>query len=266
MLRLAWLTDIHLDFLEPPALDRFLDHLAAQPADVFGVTGDIAQAGTLAHQLERLADALARPIYFVLGNHDFYHGSIAGVRRRAARLSQHNEFLHWLPETGVVPLSNRWAMIGHDGWADARLGDYLGSMVMMNDYLLIDEFRGLDKAARWRQLQSQAEVAADYLRRTLPAALDERENVLVLTHVPPFRDACWYDGRISDDEWLPHFSSQAAGQALLAAAADHPRQRILALCGHTHGRGRCWPLSNLEVRTGGALYGEPELQEIIEFD
>jgi hypothetical protein len=32
----------------------------------------------------------------------------------------------------------------------------------------------------------------------LPAALGRFRHVVVLTHVPPFREACWHEGRISD--------------------------------------------------------------------
>lgn len=266
MLRLAWLTDVHLDFLDDSALDGFLAEVSRLEADALAVTGDIAQAGTIVHQLERLADAAARPVYFVLGNHDFYHGSIAGVRNEVAALSARNSLLCWLPCEEPIAVTYRWALVGHDGWADGCLGDYLRSVVMMNDYLLIDEFRGLDKVARGRQLEAQAQTAAEHLRQALPRALALRESVLVLTHVPPFRDACWHEGRISDDQWLPHFSSQIVGQTLLEAAAAHPKQRILVLCGHTHGAGRCWPLPNLEVRTGGAEYGRPQVQEVLELE
>jgi hypothetical protein len=36
---------------------------------------------------------------------------------------------------------------------------------------------------------------------------------------------------------------------------------MTVLCGHTHGAGRAQLLPNLEVKTGGADYGWPNLQE-----
>ncbi|MFM7113065.1 MAG: Eco57I restriction-modification methylase domain-containing protein, partial [Planctomycetota bacterium] len=38
----------------------------------------------------------------------------------------------------------------------------------------------------------------------------------VATHVPPFREACWHEGELSDDQWAPHFTSVVMGDALRA--------------------------------------------------
>ena len=39
---------------------------------------------------------------------------------------------------------------------------------------------------------------------------------------------------------------------------------MTVLCGHTHGRGEARILENLLVLTGGATYGKPEVQRILE--
>ena len=83
-MKLAWLTDIHLNFLRPPALEAFLAMLADTEADAFVISGDIGEAGDVAVHLYTSPTASAGPVYFVLGNHDFYRGSIAGVRRKGA--------------------------------------------------------------------------------------------------------------------------------------------------------------------------------------
>ena len=85
MQRFLWLTDIHLDFLVPAQVDAFLDSLAAQPADG-GSFGDIGEAPDVTRYLMDLDQRLRRPSYFVLGNHDFYRGGIAGVRLRIEQL------------------------------------------------------------------------------------------------------------------------------------------------------------------------------------
>jgi hypothetical protein len=84
--------------------------------------------------------------------------------------------------------------------------------------------------------------------------------------VPPFRESCWHQNAISGDDWLPHFSSKASGDALKEVVASRPDKQVLVLCGHTHGSGRAQPLPNLEVRTGGAEYGRPAIQEILRID
>jgi predicted MPP superfamily phosphohydrolase len=47
---------------------------------------------------------------------------------------------------------------------------------------------------------------------------------------------------------------------------EHPERELLVLCGHTHGRGACCPLPNVEILTGGAVYGEPEIQRLFDLE
>jgi 3',5'-cyclic-AMP phosphodiesterase len=259
-MRLAWATDIHLEFLTPPALARFCVTLANSKADAFLLSGDISQARGLEKHLRILERSVERPIYFVLGNHDFYHGSIAGVRERMAEVTGRSPFLRWLPAAGSLGLTERAGLVGHDGWADGRLGDYASSRVLLNDYRLIEDLRGLDRAARLAKLNQLGDDAAAFLRASLPPALERWPLVIVLIHVPPFAEAAWYMGRRSDDDWLPHLTCQAAGAVLREEAAARPDREVLVLCGHTHSAGEVSILPNLRVLTGGARYGEPVVQ------
>ncbi|WP_437740351.1 metallophosphoesterase [Sorangium sp. So ce1504] len=262
-LRLAWATDVHLNFLSREELTAFCSTLAATASDAVLFTGDIAEATSLRPLLETVARAIERPLYFVLGNHDFYRGSIAAVRTMAAELSATSPWLRWLPSIPHVELSPDTGLVGHDGWADARLGDYERSPVMLNDYVLIQELTSLDRRRRREALHRLGDDAAAYLRSVLPLALERYRRVIVATHVPPFKEACWHEGQISNDDWLPHFTCKATGEVLREAALRHPERRIEVLCGHTHGAGVAEILPNLVVRTGGAEYGEPAVQGVI---
>ncbi len=53
------------------------------------------------------------------------------------------------------------------------------------------------------------------------------------------------------------------GEVLAAAMKNAPEKQMTVLCGHTHSSGECQVLTNLLVKTGGAQYGAPEVQEII---
>jgi hypothetical protein len=165
-----------------------------------------------------------------------------------------------------VPLTAATCLVGHDGWGDGRCGDYWGLRVALNDWRLIGEFLGLDDHERLKKLNELGDEAAAHFRSVLPSALAEFEHVVVLTHVPPFREACWHRGQISDDDWLPHFTCKAAGDVLRQAMAARPERRMTVLCGHTHSAGQARVLPNLEVLTGGAAYGEPAVQRILEVD
>ena len=39
-----------------------------------------------------------------------------------------------------MTLTKDTCLIGHDGWADGRLGDFSGSKVLLNDYVEIKNF------------------------------------------------------------------------------------------------------------------------------
>ncbi len=265
-MRLVWATDIHLDFCTPTVRRAFYARLGEDDPDAVVLTGDIADAKSLEPMLLELAAAVAVPVYFVLGNHDFYGSGVAEVRAVARSLTAKDHRLRWLPATGVVPLSETTALVGHDGWADGRCGDWQGSRVMLNDYIHIADLArpkcGKDELLC--RIQALAAEAAGYLAEVIPTAMATHPQVLVATHVPPFREACWHEGAISGDDWLPHFSSRVIGEVLAASAAANPGRTMTVLCGHTHGAGEAQIAPNLLVRTGGAEYREPAVQGVIE--
>jgi 3',5'-cyclic AMP phosphodiesterase CpdA len=261
-MRLLWLTDVHLNFLSRWALSRFLASLRVARPEVVLLGGDIGEAANVEQYLRVLADSLERPIYFVLGNHDFYGSSLRQVRAGVSALAASSPYLRWLNEAGVVELEPGIALVGHDGWADGRCGDYGNSNVLLNDYFLIGELSAIDPASRLRMLNRLGDEAAEHFRRILPAACDSYPQVIVLTHPPPFREACWHQQGISGDDWLPHFVCQAAGDALKEVMRLRPRCQLTVLCGHTHSSGVARILPNLLVVTGGAEYGRPRAQPL----
>jgi predicted MPP superfamily phosphohydrolase len=270
-MRLAWLTDIHLNFLERDERRRFL-HAVAEQADAVAISGDVAEGHNIEVFLRELASTLRRPIYFVLGNHDFYRSSIETVRGLVTALAEASEHLVYLSAREVVPLSERTAIIGHDGWADGRCGDYDGSDVILNDYLLIAELRHwkhlheLDKPRLREALHALGDEAARHFERRLTGAAAHFAQVIAVTHVPPFREAAWYQGRTSDDNFLPHFACRAVGEALVRVMLRYPQCQLQVLCGHTHGGGELQVLDNLRVWTGEATYGAPAVQKILRIE
>ncbi len=269
-MRLAWLTDIHLNFLDDIGRAQFWQ--AVRPrADAVVITGDIAESPTLASHLADAERSLEMPIYFVLGNHDFYRGSIAQTRAGIAEVARQSQYLVYLSASGAVELTANTALVGHDGWADARLGDFDRSEIVLNDYLLIEELAncwklGLDKGALREALHALGDEAAGRIAGVLGEASARYPRVVLATHVPPFREAAWHEGHASTDEWLPHFASKAMGDTLLAAAEARPECEILVLCGHTHSGGEIQVRENLRVLTGKARYRHPAVEQVLELD
>jgi Icc protein len=137
-MRLAWLTDIHLNFVDAIRLRQFLESVK-QRSDAVAVSGDIAESPDIAIYLGIMEETLQKPVYFVLGNHDFYRGSIANTRVQVADMAQRSKLLKYLTAMEVVELTPRTAIVGHDGWADGRLGDYRNTIVILSDHVLIAE-------------------------------------------------------------------------------------------------------------------------------
>jgi 3',5'-cyclic-AMP phosphodiesterase len=266
MKRVVWLTDIHLNFLPDAGVAAFLEEVAAARPEVVLIGGDIGEAHNVCDYLGQLQASIPAPIYFVLGNHDFYHGSVRETREHVARFCEEHAGLHYLTVETFHSLSPHVGIVGHDGWADGRLGDYWRSLVSMLDWKLIEELKSRDRQSRWEVLKGLADEAAAHLRRTLPLALERFHHVVLLTHVPPLQEACWHEGRISDAEWLPHFTCHAVGQAIFEIMDAHPDRQLTVLCGHTHGQGEAQPRENVQVLTGGAEYGAPKIARVFEFD
>jgi len=170
----------------------------------------------------------------------------------------------WLNDADVIRLTNETALVGHDSWGDARLGNVWATTVELNDFYHIRELTNLSREARIRKLNQLGDEAASSLAEALEDALAVYTNVICLTHVPPFKEAAVYEGRPSTSNWLPYFSCKAVGDVLMDAASQFKEKQIQALCGHTHGSGVYRPLSNLTVMTGGAQYGSPAIQRVLD--
>jgi hypothetical protein len=213
--------------------------------------------------LQLIEQRLRRPIYFVLGNHDFYGGSISGVRQNVADLCRRSEWLHWLPDAGVVELDDDTCLVGHDSWADGRLGHGSRSGFILNDYYCIQDFQDVTHQEWFARIGVLGDEAAAFVRDVLPRAFEVRRRAILLTHVPPFREAAWHLGRHSDDEALPHFTCKAVGDVLVDVMASRPDCQLTVLCGHTHSPGTAQVAPNIQVYTGQAEYGVLQLQREI---
>jgi predicted MPP superfamily phosphohydrolase len=264
MKKLAWVTDIHLNFLKKEEIKEFCKTILESNPEALLITGDISETPHLEKHLNLLAENLKLPIYFVLGNHDFYFGEIAQVRQDMTSLTKNSDYLKWVPALDVVPLSKTTCLVGHDGWGDGRFGNHQNTPVFLNDFLLISDLVLPDSRKLMEKLNQLGDEAADYLAKTLPKALAEYEKIILITHVPPFKEASWHRGEVSNDDYLPFFSCKAVGEVLYKIMSLYPKKEMLVLCGHTHSAGKVEILPNLLVKTGSALYGKPYLQEIIE--
>lgn len=270
-LKLIWLTDIHLNFLEKEGRQRFYKRLAASPGKAILLSGDISEAPTLVQTLQEMAVAVNKPIYFVLGNHDYYHGSVSGVRKNMRILNRSVPLLRWLTALAAQPLDEQTLLAGSDTWADGRAGNYAQSSITVNDSRLIaDLFQNslLGKEALLKKMQYLAGRDARALKRVLVEGIERYrpKKIILLLHVPPFEDACVYAGGPGNPDFLPFFCSHITGATLMDIAKKHPEIAFLVLCGHTHNKAEFHACPNLIVKVGAAEYNAPDIQALITLD
>lgn len=261
--KLVWTTDLHMDAADKAQYIQLFELIKQYEPDDILIGGDICNGAYCFAYLKNLEHFIRKPIYFVLGNHDFYYGSIVNNRKLAQEMSAEFPDIQYLTAMEVVELSPTTALVGHDGWADARAGDFIASTIMLNDYFLIEELRYISPKERMHKLNVLGFDAAANIKKRLNEALEKYLKVIVLTHVPPFRQACRYDGRFVDDNWAPHYVSIAVGEVIQAAALEHPNKKILVLCGHTHSEADVHILPNLHVVAGKSELGVPSVQGVI---
>jgi len=261
--RLVWSTDLHLDAVDKAQYRQFFDLITAYEPDIVLIGGDISNGIASLKHLNHLAKVIDKPVYFVLGNHDFYYGSISKIREIAHALTKEYPQIIYLTDNGIIPLSEQTALIGHDGWSDARAGNFFQSDIMLNDYFLIEELKNMTMEERQLKLHQLGDEAAVYLKNQLISAFKKYQRVILLTHVPPFEEACVYQGAIGDPNWTPHFVSKATGIAIENVMEDHPDKQLLILCGHAHWGNEVDIIPNLHVVTGHSELGNPNVQGLI---
>lgn len=266
-MKLLWLTDIHLNFLDETQRLFFYQEIRKTKNDGLIISGDIAEASSIGMILQEISMQINNPIYFVLGNHDYYGGNVNQVRQQMRKLMQAKPLLHWLPGCGVTYLEKDIALLGQDGWADGRLGDYHNSLVALNDSRMITDLfqcKILGKYNLLEKMQQLADEDANQLKNDLEDAIRQHpKKIVVVTHVPPFKEACLYEGKVSGDDYLPFFSSKATGDVVMHMARASPTIEFLVLCGHTHHECFYQPLDNLIIRVGGVDYFRPKVQDTI---
>ena len=259
-MELVWTTDPHLNHVQVQPWNEWIQAIASHGTQGIVITGDISEGDDVIFQLRRIAEALSTPIYFVLGNHDYYRSSIEATRKAVIHACRDHPLLHYLTDMCGIELEPLTYLVGEDGWGDATEGDYESSPIRLNDFPQIADFNGTPSKNWKRQLQELGAAAAERLSAKLNALPADSKQVLVITHVPPFRDACWYEGKTTDDHWAPFFVCGQVGRVLTEVSRARPHCQFRVLCGHTHHAGIAHMSSNLIIHTGAASYGHPDVE------
>jgi predicted phosphohydrolase len=263
---LLWTTDIHLDFLPvPEGAKMFAQYLAEENpnAEALLITGDISIGSSVVRHLKDIAEVFVKPVYFVLGNHDYYYSSFKEVDQKVRELVAETPNLHLLNdgwhEYHGIPI------VGVGGWYDAYYGNTYTKAHLTDFY----EIRELIPGLRYHDLllqlvRDRAGKETDQLAKLMKEACEtDSDTVIVATHVAPYGDAAWYCGKPSERDMMPWFSSASTGAVLDTYADKYPEKTFVVLCGHCHSSGIYQRRDNMIVYTGRARYRYPDLAGVI---
>lgn len=265
-MKLIWTSDIHLNFLhnKEDLRNEFYNKLkkAGDSDSVILITGDIAESHNVVMYIEEMQKQTGKKVAFVLGNHDFYGSSVQAVKDSVKYL---NHLAHH-----PIELNRETILIGVDGWGDTRNGDYEHSRLTMSDWWYIDDLKKeYDKGMRplKKQLMKLADSDAGKLKRRVLKYLEKGyKRIIIATHVPPFKEACFNAGKKSLPGGLPFFSSKCLGDTILPIAKKHSEVDFLWLSGHTHSRAKWKPLPNLTNLVAKSEYYRPQIEDIIDVE
>jgi predicted MPP superfamily phosphohydrolase len=267
---IAWATDTHFDMASKKQFKKFLKSANDANADALLITGDIATSkdwhSSLLHIAHELEDI---PVFFILGNHDIYGSSIAAEYEKLNNPNDENNNLFALSTMkSPILLNNSTALIGHQNWWDGGHSNNKSNIIdqtfMFQDYSLIQDLMNLPKAEdRFSVLHALSLEASKVIVAKCKNAFLYRDNVILATHVPPFKQNCTTLSLQMTENFLSHFSSKLLGDALLNLMKEYPEKQLLVLSGHTHEETTYSPLHNLKSITAKASLFKPRVHTVL---
>lgn len=263
MKRIGFLTDLHLDFANPSRISLLQEEI--QGMDYLLIAGDIVNGFVHSSSLlDNLLSGFNGETNFVLGNHDYYGSSFMDTDEWLKGCYD-TAPIRYIGGCAWINMGGGTRLIGVNGFYDALYVSPARAEIVMPDFTRIGDLRWFDK---WYAMKQRAMTEAARLWVNIGEELynDPAERVVILTHVPPFRESAWYDGAQSTEGFLPFFTNKSLGDELLHIAEAHPETLFTVLCGHTHGSGYYAAKPNLEVYTGGAEYGNPRVSLVFELN
>ena len=264
-MKLLWLTDLHLDRADNNTRHQLLNTLASAQFDSVLITGDISNSANVCTDLSDLASACGgKMLYFVLGNHDFFGSSFIEVDAAVSKVCEQQKNLKHLGQGETIPLASDTALVGHRGWADGRAGYGSQSLLRNPDADMIADLGCKTKAAMFDKMEGLGKASAHYFRKVLPYALTSFRNVWVATHVPPFPQSTFYDGKQCGPLHSPYYTNVAAGKAINGIAQRFPKRHVTVLSGHTHSSANTRIAARVTCRVGDARSFSKQGQRVLE--
>lgn len=265
-MRIGFLSDLHLNFVSKRELYSFRAKLRDQNLDAFVIAGDTAEADSLISYLTFLERGLDVPIYYVHGNHDYYKSSFEALNKASSSFSDKSKYCKHVTTSGIIKLTEKSCLIGHDGWYDCKAGSYFSSNFELADFMQIEDLSGIyTRDGLFRKFNQLGLEYAEHIGKMIPKAAEQFENIYYLTHVPPFSECALFDGNPSPSYSVGFFCCVQAGEMFLNMKELFPNKNITVLAGHSHSKANL-DIDNLHVRVAGARYYKPDLFDVLEIE
>lgn len=262
-MKICWLSDIHLNFVSEEAAKALFESVRVHDSQCVFVTGDISESPALSFHLDLMDQIVGKPVYFILGNHDFWYSTTQMIWENLPKLVNKMSFMKYMTAGTYMPLDTETCVIGHDGWYDARYGDAAGSKFGMRDWSIMGDYVNCKNIHQ--VIEKSQEIAAhsvEHFRKNLVETVKRYKKIVLLTHMPPFDDTHIYQGQIGEAHAQPWFTNRMLGELFYTAAKANPGIQFVVFAGHTHGRISKDILPNLLVHVAGVDYGAPVIQSI----
>jgi len=230
-----WYTDLHLNRLLPWTLYNLIQNIIKEnPSGIF-LTGDISNGTFTCFHLKLLAYFVKCPIYFVLGNHDYYLTGLEEQHKKIRAMCAKYPNLIWVTDNDPIALNEDVILVGAEGWYDARIGNPK-HLKLAADWLMIKDFRKLPSMKeRVIEFAKVADKSSRLLETKLTAALEQtHKSVFILTHFPPWREATRFKGSILEKYFIPYNVNLGMGQVIEKIMANVTNKNVTVLSGHTH--------------------------------
>lgn len=275
-MKIAWATDIHLDCVDDvDAAVSFLNKSSLH-SDALILSGDISVSPHLVQHLGIIEEYFKKPIYFVLGNHDYYYSDIISTRKRVVDACRNMQFTKYLGAIPFINLQPGVFLVGSDGWYDAYNGDPAGSDFLMSDWFKIRDFspaitnvsgkKTLDKEYVVQVARAICFASARHIAQGIQEVASNATQIIVVTHVPPFVKSYTdekYKG-MPPQYVVPWYTSKILEELLFSAAKTYPHVRFTIVSGHTHGQYNGDVSQNIHVNVGKSQYGSPQIAGYID--
>lgn len=255
-----FLTDPHIDYILSFKFKSILEKIKKFPIKAIFAAGDFANGNSGLKYLEILQKTTNFPIYYVLGNHDFWGSTFEKTEKLHS--SNKNSNLNYLTSLEKpIRLNDNTCLIGENGWYDGGWGVNHYLLISSLDFLLIKNLSIFSsREEKLRAVENLARLSIERLSNKLHLALEEYDTVYLLTHVPPWPDETSVDW--IDELWKPYNSCKLMAEFLQKVMANYPNKKLKIWAGHTH-MDHYLVKGNIEMRVASASLGSINIDTII---